>query len=146
MKRFTQMICLLLITAMLLATPVCAAEGVEPRASSFFTRHGAYLEVISSTKLEVWFDVFATGTMDELGAKTIKVQRSTDKSDWETVKTYKKDDYSQMICEDTYVHADCVTYSYTTGYYYRAYVVFYAKNSSGIGEYDYYTPTVDLRK
>lgn len=139
MKRFTQFVCLILILSMVLVYPAMAAE-VTPRASNYFMSYSCYLWKTSSTKFEVWFDVTALRTMDELGASVIKVQRSTDKSDWETVKTYYASDYSQMLDEDSHTHAACVTYSsYSSSYYYRAKVELYAKDSSGSATYTVYT-------
>lgn len=139
MKRFTQLACLILIFSMVLAIPVFAAE-TGTRASDYFMASSCYLYIISNTEFEVWFDVTSIRMMDELGASEIKVQRSTDKQNWSTVQTYSKEDYPQMICTNTGSHADCVTYSSAeSGYYYRAMVTLYAKNSTGIAEYIRYT-------
>ncbi len=145
MKRFSQFVCIILVMVMVLPTAVLASVETEPRISQFFVRHGAYLEKISSTSFEVWFDVTAVEGMLELGAKTIKVQRSSDGVNWSTMKTYSKDDYSQMTDTDTAGHADCVTYTgASSGYYYRASVTFYARNSSGTGEYTMYTSSITM--
>lgn len=145
MKRFTQCVCILMVAVMLMATPVFAAESVEQRASNFFGSYSVYLWKTSNTQFQVWFEVTAVSGMDKLGASTIKVQRSTDKSNWTTVATYEMEDYSNMIKSNTGYHDDYVTYTYTTGYYYRAYVELYAKNSSGTAVYDTYTSYLDLR-
>ena len=140
MKRYVRNMCLLLVAVIVLTIPALAAG--EQRASNFFARTSTYLEKVSGTTFEVWFDVTAVSQMDELGVKTIKVQRSSDRTNWTTMRTYSKTDYSQMIDENSTVHADYVTYTGTAGYYYRAYVVFYAKNDSGTGEYIMYTSTI----
>ena len=44
-----------------------------------------------------------------------------------------------MICENTSAHADCVSYTMESGFYYRAYVQFYAKKGTGTGYLSYYT-------
>lgn len=145
MRRFTQLICLILILSTVIYTPVLAVEAANPKASNYFMKHGTYLEKISSTEFEVWFDVTAVSTMLEVGVKTIKVQKSSDGDDWETVKTYSKDDYAQMTDTNTAGHADCVTYDEAEkGYYYRAIVTFYARNSSGRGEYDDATSSIRM--
>lgn len=141
MKRFFQFVTLILVISLVLSTPVFASE---PRSSAFFIRTSTYLEKVSGTTFDVWFDVTATGIMDELGVSTIKVQRSSDQSNWSTMYTYSKDSYSQMICENTASHVDHVRYSGTAGYYYRAKVTFYAKNSSGTGTYVMYTSTIKV--
>lgn len=142
MKRKIQFASLLLVVVMLLSFPVYA-EG-QSRASNFFVVTSTYIEKVSGTTFEVWFDVTAKSLMDELGTSTIKVQRSSDGTNWTTMKTFSKSNYSQMIDEDTVWHGDCVTYTGTTGYYYRAKVTFYAKNDSGTGEYTMYTSTITV--
>lgn len=141
MKRFTRIVCLVLVISALLTIPAYAAEQ-EQRSSNFFAAYRAYCYAVSSTKMEVWFHVIAVGEMDELGSSTIEVQRSSDGRHWTTMKTYTKENYSQMIDTDTGSHADCVTYTFTAGYYYRARVQFYAKNSSGTGYLNYYTDKI----
>lgn len=140
MKRLTKLLCLCMAVVMLFSTTAFAAEA---RASHFFMMTSTYLERISSSEIEIWFDVCAVGGMDKLGVREIRLQRSTDRSNWTTVKTYKMADYPEMICEDTASHSGYVTYtSASNSYYYRAYVEFYAKNSSGIGEFADYTATI----
>lgn len=142
MKRFIRSVCLLLVATMVISIPVFAAG--EQRASNYFARTSTYLEKVSGTTFEVWFNVTAVDRMDQLGVKTIKIQKSSDGTNWMTMKTYSKDNYSQMIDTNAVSHADCVTYIGSVGYYYRAYVTFYAKNSNGTGEYMMYTSTIQV--
>ena len=141
MKRFIRIICLALVFSMVIAIPAYASEQSQ-RASNYFSSFKAYCYASSSTELAVYFKVFATGTMDELGASTIKVQRSSDGTNWSTVKTFTKDVYTQMKNTNTAAHATTLYCTKTSGYYYRAYVEFYAKNSAGTGSYDYYTARI----
>ena len=84
--------------------------------------------------------------MLELGASKITVQRrATDEENWSTVKTYYKADYSQMTDTNTGHHADCVPFTATSGYSYRAIVYLYARNSSGNGTMRETTAILDLR-
>lgn len=134
MKRVTQFICLLLIMSVILAIPGFAAE----QASHFFVSHSCYLWEVSDSEFQICFDVTATGGMDVLGASEIKVQRSTDKSNWTTVATYY--DY---YAYDTGFHSDEITYSSRQdGYYYRAKVTFHAENDYGTGEFIAYTSSI----
>lgn len=131
MKRLIQFVCLLLILSMVLAIPGFAAE----QASHFFVSHSCYLWEVSDSEFMVCFDVTAKAGMDVLGASEIKVQRSTDKSNWTTVATY----YDYFGYDRSY-YSDEITYSFRSeGYYYRAKVTFYAENDSGVGEYIDYT-------
>lgn len=138
MKRFTQIVCLLLVLATCLIIPAMAVEEAVPRSSRFFSSFSAYLYHTSSTQFQIWFNVTATGMMDELGVNSIEVQRSTDNSNWEYVKTYTKEEYENLVVSDTFDHSSYVTCSKASGYSYRAYVEFYAKDSSGTGYYGYY--------
>lgn len=131
MKRFIQLISLLLIVSTFLTISAFAAE----QASDFFGSHSSYLWEVSDSEFQVWFRVTAVEGMDVLGVSEIKVQRSTDKSNWSTVQTYGGQyDY------DTSFYSGHVTYSSAeAGYYYRARVTYYAENSSGTATYIDYT-------
>ena len=144
MKRFLRLICLFLACATICSIPAYATENTA-RGSDYFMCRSCYLWKTSSTQFQVWFDVTAMSGMDELGASTIKVQRSADGETWEDMQTYRKANYSNMICEDTARHASYVTYSGAQpGYYYRAYVCFYAKKGNGSAEYSSYTSGITM--
>ena len=83
--------------------------------------------------------------MDVLGVSEIVVYRSADQQSWTKMRTYTMENYSSMVDQSTTTHAGYVTYNYaTTGYYYRARITFYAKNSTGIGELDEYTEIIRM--
>ena len=144
MKRFSRLICMLLAAALLLAVPAAASENPEPRASSFFMSSDVYLYQTSSTQFQAWFEVSALYPMDKLGASEIKIQRSSDNVNWTTVKTCTMASYSNLICENTGAHASYISYTGTTGYYYRAKITLYAENSNGTGEWTRYTSSIRL--
>lgn len=145
MKRINRCICFLLVCIMMLSTTAFAAEVAEPRASSFFSASSVYFWNTSGRNYEIWFDVTATGTMQKLGVSEITVQRSTDNSNWTTVKSYYMADYPQMTGTNTGFYANCVPFTATPGYSYRAIVYLYAKNSSGTGNMRETTAILDLR-
>ena len=145
MTRFVKQICFFLAVIVFVSMPVYAAETLDQRSSNYFAAHSVYLHKISSTQFQAWFEVTAVGGMQKIGARTIKIQRSTDADNWTTVATYKMEDYSNMVASNTGTHESCVTYTYTRGYYYRAYVELYAKDSSGTATYDTYTSYLNLR-
>lgn len=139
MKRFINCICLLLVISMVVAIPAMAAETDNARSSSYFSSFDAYLHWTSSTQFQVWFNVTGTRVMDEIGASSITIQRKpTNGSSWETVATYSKDSCPSLIGHNTVTHASYIGGTKASGYTYRAYVTFYAKNSSGTGYYSYY--------
>ena len=145
MKQFTKCICILLVCVMMFTTTAFAAETVDPRGSNFFSASSVYFWNTTGLNYQIWFDVTAKGTMTELGASEIVVQRSTDEQNWTTVRTYYMEDYSQMTESNSFMYANCVPFTATTGYSYRAIVMLYARNSSGSGYMQEVTATVDLR-
>ena len=54
-------------------------------------------------------------------------------------------DYPQMVKSNTFAYANCVPFTATAGYSYRAIVYLYAKNSSGTGNMREVTEVLDLR-
>ena len=144
MKRFSRLICMMLTAVMLLAIPATATENAEPRASSFFGSTDVYLYKTSSTQFQAWFEVSALGIMDKVGASEVKIQESSDDENWTTVKTFSMAHYSNMIDENSGAHASYVTYTGTTGKYYRAKITLYAENSTGFGERIRYTSSILL--
>lgn len=142
MKRFIRVISLLLAVSMVLAIPVSGAETVSERSSSFFLKSAVYLYEISNTTFEAWFDVTAVRTMEKIGASVIKIQRSSDNANWTTVKTLEMANYPSMIRNNAVTHVGCATYTGTSGYYYRAYIKLYAKDSSGSAVWTRYTESI----
>ena len=141
MKKSVRFVCVLLAASILFAMPVSA---VESRSSSFFRSSCVYLYQTSTNSFQAWFEVDALDVMDELGASVIKIQRSSDGENWTTMATYSRSFYPNFICENTGIHASYISYTGTVGYYYRAYIILYAKNSSGFAEWSRYTTTLKL--
>lgn len=144
MKRIFRQLCVLLAMLIVLSVPAAAEEINAPRASNFFMSHSVYLYQTTSTQFQAWFEVSALGIMDKLGASEIKIQKSSDGENWTTMRTFSMGDYSNLICDNTGTHASYVTYTGQRGYYYRAKVTLYAKNSSGFGEWIRYTDPILL--
>ena len=145
MKRFIKGICVLLVCVMVLSTAAIAAEPVEPRGSDFFLYSSVFFWRKTGQTYEIWFDVLTKGTMQELGARKIIVQRSTDGENWVTARTILKEDYPHMTTTDNFDYANCVTFAATNGYCYRAIVYLYARNSTGMGSMMETTAVLDLR-
>lgn len=143
MKKAVRLVCMILVCSLLLTVPVQAAE---PRASYFFSSYGTDLYKASSSSFQIWFDVVANvATMDVLGVSEIIVYRSADGQSWTKMQTYTMDNYPEMVEQNTEEHVGYVTYNYATpGYYYTAYITFYAKNSMGIGERYVYTEILKM--
>ena len=140
MKRFIRCVCLTLVLAMFLPLSAMADDVQQQRGSDYFAKYGCYLWEVSDSQFQIWFDITALDTMDELGASEITLYRSSDQVNWTPVKTYLKANYSQMVDTNRLRYTNCVTYNnYTSGYYY-ADVVFYAKKGSGTATMTISTP------
>ena len=135
MKQLTRCVSIFMVAVLILTSTVFAAENVEPRGSSFFICSSAYLyrENANDRTFAAFFDVTGTHTMDKIGASVLKIQRSPDGENWTTMKTYRMEDYPELICENTIQHDCYFYYTGTSGYYYRMYVELYAEDSSGVG-------------
>lgn len=144
MKQLVRGVSLLLVFAILLAVPAHAEENISTRSSSYFLCSSAYLSKYSSTMFYACFDVTGVKTMDVIGASQIKIQRSSDGENWTTMKTYSMEDNTNLVCENTTCHAASVLYVGTRGYYYRAYIKLYARNSSGTAYWERYTSSIYL--
>ena len=145
MKRFIQFICLILVFTSIMTMPTYASETVDQRASNYFAVSSAYFNVISDSKFEIWFDVTATGLMDELGASKIELERSSDGVNWTTVKTYRRANYSQMVKTTAAgSYSASVPYTYSDGYYYCATVTLYAKKGNGTASATISSSILDL--
>lgn len=146
MKKITHFICMLLVMSMFLAFPANAQTTVEPRGSAFFDSYGTDLYKTDTRKFQIWFDVDANAAvMDEIGVSEIVVYRSADQNSWTEMKTFWPEDYPRMLDYNTSSYINYVTYNTAhPGYYYRARVTFYAKNSIGIGERDVYTEILQM--
>ena len=141
MKKGLKLVSLLLTLSLLLAVPVNAESSVESRGSIFFSSYGAAIYKETSNSFEIWYDVTANAAiMEDIGVSMIEVYQSADGENWAKIKIYEMDAYSSMIRHNTAFHTGHLTYNFAIpGYYYRAYVTFYAKNSAGIGKRFVYT-------
>lgn len=144
MKRKLHCISMVLAVLILVSMSVYADEA-GTYSSLFFSSYGVDIDKISSTVLEVGYDITATRTMDELGVSKIVIQRSSDNTSWSTAHTFTKDRYPWFICEDTGSHMGTVRCTTLTDYYYRAKITFYAKKDGlGTGEYTITTRSIYL--
>ena len=146
MKRIVRVICVIVAMSLVLAVPVAAEEndGISAR-SLYYISWSAYLYKESSTQFDICFDVLAKNVMRYLGVSEVKVQCSPYRTAWTTIDTLTPDDYPEFMGENTDMHMDYILYTARSGYYYRAYVTFYAEYSSGgTGTLYAYTDVVRL--
>lgn len=138
--------CMSMILAMLMLFSITVyADDSATYSSLFFDSYGVGIVKISSTVLEVGYDIVATRTMDKLGVSQIKIQRSSDGNTWTTAHTFSKDTYPWFICDNTSSHDGAVRCTTLTGYYYRAKITYWAeKEGLGTGQYTVTSKTIYL--
>lgn len=145
MKRFVKVMCLVIAICLVTTMSVSATE-TNTRANTHISAHATFLEKEASTQFKVWFDVTGSATqIDMIGVRQIVVYRSADQETWTKMRTYSYTSYPEMMDYNSGSHTGYVTYSYATpGYYYRAYVTFYAENSAGSGTVFRYTAPIKM--
>lgn len=118
---------LTLVAAMII--PMCVPAFA--RASDYLLSYGGFVSKSGST-VSVSFSVSGTGTMDDIGALSIKVY----KEDGTWVKTFLHNTTSGMLAHNTSFHAGTVSFTGDANTTYKAYVGFYAgKNGGGDNRY-----------
>lgn len=141
MKKTWRCVAVLVVLAIMLAIPV-QATGAGTYASRYFTQYSTYIHVVEGNHLQIWFDMVGTRTMQTIGVSEIIIKRSSDNRNWSNVYWYYPEDNSSMLDTNTIGHMGYVPFYGTHGYYYKAYVTFYAKDSAGIGTICDYTDPV----
>lgn len=140
MKRKLVSIIAVLLVISICATPVASASV---QASLYLTSYGAYIYPSGNGNMGIYFNVVATGTMDEIGSLSMRLQqRPSGSSTWTTVKTYSYTDYTNMLGYDNISYGSSVSYSGVSGYSYRAYVTVWAGLAGGGDSRDILTAAV----
>jgi hypothetical protein len=117
-----------------------SVSALETRASYYLDAYTAYIYPAGWGKVQVWFSVDGTGTMDEIGALSIQLYESKDNENWTWVKTFHFADYSGMLGYNNFYHDGHIEYNGTIGRYYKAYVCVWAgKDGDGDTRY-FWTP------
>lgn len=107
------------------------ALAAEARASTRITSTTATISVKSDGDLKIRYVIVATGTMDTLGASSIKIERYNG-SKWVTEYTYTVANTSDLQTSNAIQYSNTLTHTPEyTGTSYRAVVSFIAKDSSG---------------
>lgn len=143
MRYWKKMLSLLMVISILVCVPL-SAEAMEARGSDYFIATRTFLQQTDTSKFAISFEVTAKRTMEELGVTSIVVKRSADGNTWQTMRTCVPSVYPQMMGTDTGFHSDYVSYNATAGYYYKAYVTYYAKDSTGSSEFSIWTEILYL--
>ena len=138
-SSFVKLVALLLVLSLMAPCTVYAAtpESAQPYGSKYLSVYSAYVYVASSGEVQVWFDVLATGDMDEIGALSIVLYESSDNKNWDDVETFLHESTGGMLFEDDYYVSSHVSWADgSTSNQYKAYIGVYAgKNGTGDTRY-----------
>lgn len=131
----------LLCMVMLCSIP---AHAVETRASDRIAYSTVTLSKASNGDLSVFFSVRATGLMEKIGATSVVIQRSSG-SGWVTEYTFNTSNTPTLLRDNKDRHSMVLTYSpLFTGMEYRAVVMIYVKDATGISTQQLTSRMVEL--
>lgn len=131
-RKIISSLTLVFVIALCFASTASASE-MEIQASEYLNRYVAYIYPEGSGEISIWFEVQGTGTMDEIGVLSIRLQeKSSTSSTWTYVQSYSHVDYPDLLGYNTSFYSSGVYYSGKAGYSYRAEVTVWAgKNGNG---------------
>lgn len=133
-----------LLSFCILLTCLFGASGTaSARASEYITSYDAAIVANSDKTVSVDFDIAATGYMTTLGVSSIKIQKY-DSGSWTTVQTLTTSNTTGLQKSNAASYSKTVTSSSLSSGTYRAYVTFYAANSSGSDSKTYTTGSVAI--
>lgn len=126
-RKLVKIILFTLIFSSILSVAACA-DSAEPRYSDYIDSYRTYVYSPESGVVQVWFEIKANRTSNQVGVQTIYLQMSDDNENWTNLQTFNYIDYSNMIAYDTISNASYVETTVDPGHYYRAGVIVYVEN------------------
>ena len=135
-KTISFILALAMILTMCIVPAFAATYSIQ--ASDYFYEFDAYITERSNGDLRINYEVLAKDTMTTLGTTIIYLY-----CDGTRVASYSRSTNSSMCASNTAVHSGYVTYTETeANSEYYAYVLFYAKDSSGSETASCYTESI----
>lgn len=139
-KKWSVRALLVLLCMMMLCS--APAHATEVRASERIHHSTATLSKASNGNLSIFVSVRATGTMEKIGASSVEVQRKTI-TGWITEYTFNTSNTPALQRENRDQYSTVLTYSpLFTEKEYRAVVMIYVKDASGISTQQLISGTV----
>lgn len=143
-SNITAVFAVLLAISLTTGAALAADDGIQPLASDYLNSYSTYIADKGNGNLSIQFSVNGSGIMNQIGVSTIKLQWSSNNTNWNTIMTFDSKDYSQMLGSNKSRHSGSVPYSGTEGWYYRASVTFYASDNYGSDSITIWTASVQL--
>ena len=128
----------LLLVAALITSSTMPVSAATPKSTMFIEVQSTSLDRTANTELKVFYSVASWTLLEKLGVFSISIQRSSDQQTWQTESAFYYFNNPEFVGENTGVHSGNFYYNGTRGYYYRAYIVFFA-SKDGSGEKTYMT-------
>lgn len=129
-------LCLVLTLAVPVTANAATPEPVMPAASYYLDLYNTYICDVGGGKIQIWYEVMGTGTMDEIGVLSIELYEVNSDGSLTWVKTFHHEDYSTMLFyDDDYIYT-YTPYQGSSSKTYKAYVCIWAgKDGSGDTRY-----------
>lgn len=143
-KKLTALLLTLSLVCAILVVPACSVAG---RSSLYLSYYRAWLTPKSGAKINVTIDVQAVGDMEDVGALSVQMFKSSDGGvTWERDGTYSSALHPELLLHDTYLYYETpISHQGTAGNKYYAIVEIYAGDSTGSDSREYQTTTVTAR-
>jgi len=131
MKIKRSIVCIILAVVLCISCVVIVG-AVEPKASLYLDSYDGYVVAKGNGEVEIWFEVYGTRTMTQIGAQAIVLQEKlAGSSTWRTVANYNYADYDNMMGGGNTYHINHVDYEGVAGASYQAYITIWAGNNNG---------------
>lgn len=129
-------LCLILAFCMPVNVSATTNDSVAPCASYYLDAYNTYICDLGSGKIQIWYEVAATGKMDEVGVLSIDLYEVNSNGSLTYVTSFLHEDYDSMLAtDDNYIYS-YVSYQGSSSKTYKAQVCFWAgKNGSGDTRY-----------
>lgn len=133
-----KVIALCLVLVLVFPVTVLANENdtIAPCASYYLDAYNTYICDLGGGKIQIWYEVAATGYMDEIGVLSIILYEVNSDGSLTRVKTFSHENYDTMLASDDNYFYSYVSYQGSSSKTYKAYVCIWAgKNGNGDTRY-----------
>lgn len=136
-RTLVKIIALCLVLCLTLPVTASAVDNVAtPYASYYLNAYNTYICDLGNGNIQIWYEVAATGKMDEVGVLSIILYEVNSDGSLTKVKTFLHENYDSMLAtDDNYIYS-YVSYQGSSSKTYKAQVCIWAgKNGSGDTRY-----------
>lgn len=140
-RKIAHIISICLAMTLIFGTIISASA----RASSLINTYDASIAKNSNKTVSVNYTIKGTGTMDKIGASSIKIQKyNSSTGGWSDAETMTTSNTSGLQKSSAASYTNTVTSGTLDAGTYRAYIVFYASSGSDSDSKNYTTTSVTI--